>query len=336
VSPAFEPTRRPRSLVALAAVLGLFAAACSSSSAPTTQAANSSITIVQVSGTLANPWFGAEKNGVDQAAKDQGVTAQFAATDVTGPGMAKALQQAIAEHASGIAVHDWYPSAEDSLIKQAIAAGIPLVEVDAAGDWQGAGALGFIGQSDHDAGVKGAQLLATAGVHHLLFVNHAPGAINLETRWQAVQATLQPLGVSYKELNISFADSNNPTQVIQDIKGALVADPSIDGIFTMGASIAEDAVTASNQAGVSGKVKIGTTDLSTGDLNDIKAGTLLFALDSQPYLIGYYAVTVLTQAARYGMHTVGQISTGPSVIDKSNIDQVLATNDKYKGIRGAA
>lgn len=291
----------------------------------------------EISGQLTNPWFGAEKNGVDQAGKDLGVSVQFIQTNVTGPGMAQALQDAIAQHASGIAVHDWFPSSEDPYIEKAIKAGIPVVEVDAAGpDWQTNGVLGFIGQTDQEAGLTGAQRLLAAGVKHALFVNHAPGAINLETRWKAFAPAMKAGGATVTELNIPFSDSSNPQVVTQDIKGALTSNPSIDGVFTNGASIAEWAVDAVQQAGLTGKVKVGTTDLSTGDLNDVANGTLLFALDSQPYLIGYSAIQDLTLDVRYGMHPVGQISTGPSAITKANVQQVLAENRAHPGIRGAA
>ena len=331
--------RRSGSFLTAIALAGSLVAACSSpTSSPTTSSnpQGSTITIAHISGTLANPWFGAEKRGVDQASKDVGVTAQFVATDVTGPGMAQAIDAAIASKVSAIAVHNWYPSAEEPELKKAVAAGIPVIVVDAAGDWQGIGAIGFIGQTDFDAGQEGAKRLAAAGVKHLLFVNHAPGAVNLESRYKAVIQTMQPLGVKVSNLNISFSSSTTASQVTSAIQGALVADPSIDGVFTMGASIAEDAAGAIDNTGRTDKIKLGTTDLSTGDLNLVKQGKLLFALDSQPYLIGYYAITILTQAVRFGMHTVGQVSTGPIAITKDNIDLVLSSNTANPGIRGAA
>jgi simple sugar transport system substrate-binding protein len=300
-------------------------------------AAPKHIVLYEISGTLTNPWFGAEKNGVDKSAASLGVTDNFIATNVTQQGMVQGLQEAIAQHASGIAVHDWYPSAEDPEIAAAIKAGIPVIEVDAAGpNWQSNGVLGFIGQTDQEAGTLGAQLLLKAGKKDLLFVNHAPGAVNLATRWAAFQPTVHAAGGQSTQLNISFADSTNPVAVTQDIKGALVSNPNIDGVFTNGASIAEDAVLAVSQAGLKSKVTLGTTDLSTGDLNDIKNGSLLFALDSQPFEIGYFAVQTLVQDIRFGMHPVGQIATGPNIIDKANINQVLAENAQYPGIRGAA
>jgi simple sugar transport system substrate-binding protein len=291
----------------------------------------------EISGTLTNPWFGAEKSGVDAAGQAVGVNVQFIATNVTGPGMAQAIQDAINQHASGIAVHDWFPSSEDPVIQKAISAGIPVIEVDAAGpNWQTNGVLGFIGQTDQEAGLTGAQRLLAAGVTHALFVNHAPGAVNLETRWNAFEPAMKAAGATALQLNIPFADSTNPQAVAQDIKGALIANPSINGVFTNGASIAEDAVVAVKQAGLSSKVKIGTTDLSTGDLNDIANGSLLFALDSQPYIIGYYAVQTLALHVRYGMNPIGQISTGPNAITKANIKQVLQEDIAHPGIRGAA
>src|ERR1700721_1397553 len=83
----------------------IFATACGSSTPGSSSSSGSSTSssaplIVEVSGTLTNPWFGAEKTGVDAAGKALGAKVQFIATDVTSGGMVKAIQEAVTEHAS--------------------------------------------------------------------------------------------------------------------------------------------------------------------------------------------------------------------------------------------
>jgi len=56
----------------------------------------------------------------------------------------------------------------------------------------------------------------------------------------------------------------------------------------------------------------------------------------QPYLDGYYALLAAYQYAKYGMLPLGQISTGPLMITKDNVDQVLKINKQYPGVRGAS
>src|ERR1700676_2335305 len=164
-----ELTRRhgpglPLLATGLGAVLATACGSSAPSSSRSTAPSSSAPLIVEVSGTLTNPWFGAEKAGVDAAGKAVGANVQFIATDVTSGGMVKAIQEAVTEHAAAIAVHDWYPSAEDPAIQAAISAGVPVIEVDAAGpNWQSSGVLGFIGQTDAEAGAQGAARLLAAG-----------------------------------------------------------------------------------------------------------------------------------------------------------------------------
>lgn len=192
-----------------------------------------------------------------------------------------------------------------------------------------------VGQSDYHAGFLAGELFAKEGAHHVLCVNHAPGAVFAEQRCSGLADSLKKAGGDSSALNIPWADATNPGKVTQAIQGALSSDPKIDGIFTLGSSVAMDAVRAATQQGVAEKVKIGSVDLSSAVLNAIQDGKILFAIDQQPYLQGYYAVAILAQNARYGMHLVGQVATGPLAIDKANVDRVLKVNSEHHGIRGA-
>ena len=79
------------------------------------------------------------------------------------------------------------------------------------------------------------------------------------------------------------------------------------------------------QAGVTGKVNLGTFDMNETNLDRIKAGTQLFAIDQQPWLQGYLAVSLSDAFFNYGLKTATPtILTGPGIVDKSNIDATLA------------
>ena len=135
-------------------------------------------------------------------------------------------------------------------------------------------------------------------------------------------------------LIIQFSDASNPTFVINAIKGALQANPKIDAIWTIGAVQAVASVEAVKQVGR--KVANGSLGLSLGSLEALKNGDLLFIADLQPYLDGYYALLAAYQYVKYGMLPLGQISTGPMMITKDNVDDVLRINGKYPGVRGAS
>jgi simple sugar transport system substrate-binding protein len=315
-------------------LLVLITSACLAPSG--SHADNASTTIVLVAGDLTDPFFGALKKGADDAAQQLGVKFEYIPANIAGPDLAKALQTAIARKPAGLAYGDWYPNTEDPLVTEAARSGIPVLAVNAApANWADTGAFALVGQSDYQAGVLGGELLAKEGAHHVLCVDQAPGAANLEQRWKGLADSLKKAGAESVLLNVPYADATNPGKITQAIQGALSSDSKIDGIFTLASAVAIDAVRAVEQQGASDKVKIGSVDLSTAVLNQIKDGKIVFTIDQQPYLQGYYAVSILAQNAIYGMRLVGQVATGPLAIDKSTVSNVLKANGEHHGIRGA-
>ena len=113
-------------------------------------------------------------------------------------------------------------------------------------------------------------------------------------------------------------------------------DPTLDAVWTIGAAQAVDSVEAIEQLRRTGKIANGSLGLSMGSLEALRAGKLLFIADLQPYLDGYYALQEAFQYVKYGMLPMGQISTGPLMITKDNVDQVLKINKDHPGVRGAS
>ena len=75
---------------------------------------------------------------------------------------------------------------------------------------------------------------------------------------------------------------------------------------------------------------IGTRDLA------IKAGQIAFAMDQQPYLQGFLSIQTAYQYLNYGLHPIGLVTTGPLVIDASNVERTLEVNKTHSGVRGAS
>ena len=60
-------------------------------------------------------------------------------------------------------------------------------------------------------------------------------------------------------------------------------------------------------------------------LERIKGGTQLFAIDQQPYLQGYLAVSLLNGFVKYGLDLPTKpVLTGPGIVDAANVDATLA------------
>ncbi|WEH19909.1 sugar ABC transporter substrate-binding protein [Streptomyces sp. VNUA24] len=296
------------------------------------------LSVVVVAGPLADPFFGAMKTGADNAGKDLNVATEYlspTSTDASGPTLARLMQAAIAKKPDAIVVGNFFPEAQDPEIKSAIKAGIPVVVINSGQtNWKELGAISFVGIEPSLAGTKSGREQAARGVKKGLCVNTVPGNPALEQLCQGYTDAIKKGGGTASSLRVPYQNATNPTKVTQAIAGALRADKSIDGVFTTGAAVAENALTAANNAGR--KLTIGSGDLSTQVLKDIKAGKIQYAVDQQPYLQTYYGVLIAKQYVQYRLVPADGVLTGPQVIDKDNAADVLKINEQQKGIRGAS
>lgn len=293
--------------------------------------------IVLVSGDLSDPFFGAIKRGADDAAKNLGIEYTYLASNISGADLAKALEAAAATNPAGVAFGDWFPDAQDPIVKALAQKGTPVVGYNSGPDgWQDStGAIAWVKQSDFEAGHRAAQIFAESGVKHALCVNHGPGATLFEQRCDGLAAGMKEAGGTSTELSIPYQDVTNPGKVMQAVQGALNGDKGIDAVFTLGSGTARDALRAVTEMPGDKKPVVGTIDLSTEVLQQVADGNLLFAIDQQPYLQGYYAIAILAQDIKYGLHPVGMISTGPLAITKDSAARAIEINGTERGIRGA-
>ena len=126
-------------------------------------------------------------------------------------------------------------------------------------------------------------------------------------------------------LNVNSAD---PASVEATLTAKLQQDPSIDHIATLDSSIAHVAVQAKATTGSQATIVTFGTDAEL--VKEIKNGDVAWANDQQPFLQGYLAVDSLWLYLN-NRNTIGggqAVLTGPSFIDKSNIDAIAqyATN----------
>lgn len=319
-------------LTAIGVLLGSFAAPAAR--------ADDKITIIMDGGPVWDPFFGAMKKGADDAAHDLGVDYQW----VTGTDpnnfladYAKLVKQSASRHPSAMVIGNYFPDTLDPIIKDITASGIPVIVFhDGGATWKEDGAIGYVGFSAFELGKSVASLEIKAGAKHGLCVNHVPGNTTLELDCKGYDAAFKAAGGSSKTLMIQFSDASNHALVTQAIKGALQADTSLDAVWTIGASQAVDSVEAIEQLGKTGKIANGSLGLSLGSLEALRQGKLIFIADLQPYLDGYYALLEAYQYVKYGMLPLGQISTGPLMLTKDNVDKVLDINKRLPGVRGAS
>lgn len=293
--------------------------------------------IIFLSGPLSDPFFGAMKAGSDAAATELGVRYQYSTTPDFNDIVAlytRLGEAAIGRKPQALVIGNFFPDTVEPLIEKAVAAGIPTVVFNSGRkSWRKLGAIGFIGEDPQLMGQAGGEAEAKAGVRHGVCVDHVAANPVLEQRCKGYIDAIVAAGGQAEMITIPYEDTTNDQKLQQAIGGALLADKNIDGIFTLGPSIAMNAVAAVKQTGR--KVVVGTTDLSTPALEAVKSGDLLFALDQQAFIQGYYGVLIASQYVKYKVAPVSEINSGPFMIDASNVDAILDISKKYPGVRGA-
>ena len=185
------------------------------------------------------------------------------------------------------------------------------------------GAMMHVGQPEYTAGkLAGERAKTESGAESFLCVNHY---ITNPASVERCQGFADGLGV---ELGDQMIDSGmDPSEVKSKVSAYLNAHPDTGAILTLGPNSAEPTLAALDEMGKAGQIYFGTFDLSTAIADAIKAGTINFAIDQQPYLQGYLPVVLLTNYARYGVMPSNSINSGPGFTTKDNIELV----EKYAG-----
>ncbi len=315
--------------VALAAgSLALALAACSSQGGAQSQSGSSgggsavtggkNLTIAMVTHEQAGDTFWDKiRAGAQDAAKAHGITLKYSNNE-NGPEQATLVQNAIDSKVDGLAVTLSNADAVIPVAKKAADAGIPVVAFNQGiNQYKQAGAKMYFGSDETLAGQTVGKRLATEHPGgKTICIIQAQGSVALEARCAGVKQTYP----NTENLQVNGADLPSVQQTIQS---KLAQDPSITNIVTLGAPIALAALQAEQSA--SNKPTIATFDLNQDAAQAIKDGKIDFSVDQQPYVQGYMAVLMLWMNITNGNDLGGgkPVLTGPSIVDKTNIDQIL-------------
>lgn len=295
--------------------------------ADTTPRNNLRIAVV-THGQASDTFWSVVKNGVDRAAKDQGVTVTYNAPQTFDMvAMSRLIDAEVAKKPDGLVVSIPDADALSRSIKAAVDAGIPVISINSGSDvYKQLGLLMHVGQTEYEAGFGGGEKMAAAGVKSALCVNHEPGNTAQDLRCKGFLDALAKAGATGKVLAVGASD---PTDSEQKVTAAL---SGVDGILTLGPLSSGPALSALKKAGSVGKVKLGTFDLTPDVLAGIRDGELEFAIDQQQYLQGYLPIVLLSQYKQFGVLPAGGIlPTGPGFVTKNTAAQVIELSQK--GIR---
>jgi len=273
-------------------------------------------------GQASDPFWSIFKNGVDAAGKDMGVKVEYSAPDTFDmPKMAALIDAAVAKKPAGLVVSIPDATALGPSIQKAVAAGIPVISANSGSDaYASLGVLTHVGQDETIAGKKAGELMKAAGVTNALCINQEVGNAGLDARCKGFT---DGLGGTVKVVQVDLKD---PTGAQQSISAAVQGTTGVNGILALGPTGATPTIAAIKQLNLNASIKLATFDLSKDVLNSIKAGDMLFAIDQQQFLQGYLPVVFLTYDKLYGLVPGGgqPVLTGPGIVDKTNVDTVLA------------
>lgn len=289
--------------------------------------------IAVVGGSNDDAFWNIIKKGIDDATP--GVEANGGSVnylrlvnyDNFAPDVVQLIRTAISMEVDGLVIPNWVPEAEDPAIKDAAAAGIKVILMNAGGAEKAKelGAINYVGSDEYLAGVAGGKYFAGNGQKNVLCINTLPGTANIEARCKGVIDGITGKGGKGGQLPLPSTSFGDATAVAEAIKAELLKDETIDGVITIGAGDADSAAIAVEQAGKTGATLLGSFDMNQAGLDRIKGGKQLFAIDQQPYLQSYLAVSLLASHIDFGTDLpVFPVLTGPGIVDASNIDATLA------------
>ncbi len=289
--------------------------------------------IAVVGGSNDDAFWNIIKKGIDDATpavEANGGTVTYLRLvnyDNFAPDVVQLIRTAISMEVDGLVIPNWVPEAEDPAIKDAMAAGIKVILMNAGGADKATelGAINYVGSDEYVAGVAGGEYFAGAGQKNVLCINTLPGTANIEARCKGVIDGITGKGGKGAQLPLPSTSFGDATAVAEAIKAELLKDETIDGVITISAGDADSAAIAVEQAGKTGATKLGSFDMNQAGLDRIKAGTQAFAIDQQPYLQSYLAVSLLAANIDFGTDLpVFPVLTGPGIVDAGNIDATLA------------
>ncbi len=273
-------------------------------------------------------WWNTIKNGIALAGEQVGAEVEYR-NPPTGDiaDMARIIQQAAASNPDGIITTLADPDVLSGPIRDAVDKGIPVIIINSGTPEQAAdvGALMYVGQPEYDAGLAAGQRAKRDGVTSFVCVNHV---ISNPVVAERCSGFADGLGV---DLGDSMIDSGqDPAEIKNKVKAYLTANPDTDAILTLGPTSADPTIQAVEEMGTAGDIYFGTFDLGTEIVKGIKAGTIKWGIDQQPFLQAYLPVIVLANYQRFGVLPGNNINSGPGFVTADGLSKVEEFAGEYR------
>jgi simple sugar transport system substrate-binding protein len=262
--------------------------------------------------------------GAEEAGKNLGVKVTYIYPDqLTIPNQVQKIEEAIAAKANGIAVCEFTKDdAYTEVAARTKEAGIAFGSAAAppAGSQVRDPNDIFLfrtGSDERAAGKLTAQRLIAMGVKGRVLVgDQQPGDATCRDRADAEIETLKAAGITGDFLELTM----DPGQQSEAISNYLRAHPDTAAATSI-CDVIDGFLSAKADSGRTDLVLTGY-DIVAQSLDAIRDGRQAFTIDQQQFWRGYMPVLLLTHYLKYGLIEGNYFLTGPTVVDKSNVEQV--------------
>jgi ribose transport system substrate-binding protein len=288
------------------------------------------------------PYWQTAAAGFNRAAAQYKVTAKVVGPDSYDPkAELTALESAVAAKPSGILISVADASMLGPEINSAIQAGIPVITMDS--DAALSHRLYFVGTNNLEAGrTGGRRLLAKLGSKGNIAFFTLAGQSNIDERLKGFKDVLATKpDIQIAAVIDTKSDPRTAFDQAQQML-ALTGPKKIDAFVCLESACGKPVADAIQRANAKDRVVL-AWDANPEILNNIKAGVIDATIAQKPFTMGYYGLKALDEVFHAPQAQLGRdfaadpfspypvfVDTGTDLVDKSNVDQYIASAAQAK------
>jgi ribose transport system substrate-binding protein len=276
------------------------------------------------------PYWQEAQAGFLDAAKALGVKAELVGPTGYAPNAELVTFRQVAEQhpLSGICLSAARPEIFQAEIDKAVAAGIPVICVDA--DVPDSKRLSYIGTDNFKAGKESLkQMAALLQNHGNIAVITIPGQRNLDDRVAGAADAL--INFPLIKMTKILDDKGDAQTAFDQVSELIQKKEKVDGIICLEAAGGSGAAGALHRLNMEGKLPIVAFDDDPETLDWIERGAIAATIAQKPYVMSYYGLKFLDDLHHNAVHqfkdwhtalaapTPTFVDTGTIVVDKNNL-----------------
>jgi len=288
-----------------------------------------------LSANIQLPYWRTAGAGFLEAARQLNLQAEFVGPETYDPKAQQLEFERIAKsNPSGILVSPANPELMKADIDAAVAAGIPVLTMDA--DSPSSKRLLFIGTNNYQAGVMGAKV-AVKELHGkgAVVVFTIPAMANLNDRLRGYRDTF----AAYPGIQITrIVDIAGNPRLAFEAAEQIVSDRKtrVDGFVCLEAVAGKEVAEVLDRHNVKGKIVV-AMDTDSGTLDWIKKGVIAATIAQKPYTMSYVGLTLLNSLHHHPPASLelnwqtnplapvpAFVDTGATLIDRTSVDAFVA------------